>query len=272
MSFTEQLQHVTVRIEVELPNGGLSTGTGFFFHLCEKENQHVPVLVTNKHVIRDGKRGKFRMTTAKDDGSPDDINHIDVFLDNVNDLFVCHPNGNVDLAVLPIASLLTQAKDKNKNLFYRTLGKNLIPTEKDEAEFTAVEDILMIGYPNGIWDRINNKPVFRKGITATHPAYNYNGKDEFLIDAACFPGSSGSPVILFNLGSYAAKDGSTIIGSRFKFLGILYGGPQYTISGDIQIVDVPTLNIPVAVSQIPINLGNVIKAKKLLDFEALLSK
>ena len=130
----------------------------------------------------------------------------------------------------------------------------------------------MIGYPNGIWDEINNLPVFRKGITATHPAKNYNGRDEFMIDAACFPGSSGSPVLLYNLGSYARKDGGTVIGTRIKFLGILYAGPQHTATGEIKIVPVPTQNVPVAVSRIPNNLGNVIKSKKLLDFEEIFEK
>jgi hypothetical protein len=90
-----------------------------------------------------------------------------------------------------------------------------------------------------------------------------------LIDAACFPGSSGSPVFLFNLGGYAAKAGGMIIGSRLKLLGILYAGPQHTVEGEIRIVKVPTLDRPVAVSTIPNNLGIVVKARKLDAFETL---
>lgn len=52
----------------------------------------------------------------------------------------------------------------------------------------------MVGYPDGIWDEFNNQPIVRRGITATHPKNDFNGKGEFLIDAVCFPGSSGSPV------------------------------------------------------------------------------
>ena len=54
----------------------------------------------------------------------------------------------------------------------------------------------MIGYPDGIWDSVNNLPVIRKGITATHPHISWNGKTEFLTDIASFPGSSGSPYFL----------------------------------------------------------------------------
>ena len=272
LSMTEQFQYITVRIEVELSDGGLSTGTGFFFQLCESEGKHIPVVVTNKHVIAGGTKGTFKITTAKEDGSPNDSKHLDVLIENVESRFIKHPDDGIDLAVLPIASLIEEAKKKGEKLFYRSFGKGLIPTVDDEAAFTAVEDILMVGYPNGIWDSVNNLPVFRKGITATHPSKEYNGKSEFMIDAACFPGSSGSPVILYNVGSYASKTGGTIIGSRIKFLGVLYAGPQHTVSGDMQVVQIPTQNIPVAISRIPNNLGNVIKAHKILDFEDVFEK
>lgn len=55
------------------------------------------------------------------------------------------------------------------------------------GELSAIEDIIMIGYPDGIWDSINNQPIIRRGITATQPKNNFNGKQEFLIDAACSP-------------------------------------------------------------------------------------
>ena len=74
-------------------------------------------------------------------------------------------------------------------------------------EIDAIEDIIFIGYPNGIWDSVNNMPILRKGSTATHPCLNYNGKKEFMIDAACFPGSSGSPVLIFNENGYKDKKG-----------------------------------------------------------------
>jgi len=267
LSLTEQLQYITVRIEIELNNGEVSTGTGFFFQLCKSEGKHIPIVVTNAHVIAGGKKGTFKITTATADGLPNELKHLDVLIDDVENRFVRHPDDAVDLAVLPIAPLIEEAKKKGEKLFYRSFSKDLIPTKEDELSFTAVEDILMVGYPNGIWDSVNNLPVFRKGITATHPSKEYNGKSEFMIDAACFPGSSGSPVILYNIGSYASKDGGTIIGSRIKFLGVLYAGPQHTVSGDMQIVQVPTRNIPVAISRIPNNLGNVIKSHKILDFE-----
>ena len=61
-----------------------------------------------------------------------------------------------------------------------------------------------------------------------------------------------------------------VMGSRIKLLGVLYAGPQHTIHGDIKVVTVPTLQKPVSVAAIPINLGVVIKAEQLNAFEGRL--
>ena len=76
----------------------------------------------------------------------------------------------------------------------------------------------MIGYPIGLIDEYNNKPIVRKGITATTYNIDYNGKKEFLIDIACFPGSSGSPIFIRRDGLGIAKDsqGKQIIGLNLQ--------------------------------------------------------
>jgi hypothetical protein len=169
---------------------------------------------------------------------------------------------------MPIAPILEAANKESKRLFYVSLDKSLIPTKAEFDDMVLMEEITMVGYPNGIWDSVNNMPVFRRGITATHPNLDWNGKPEFLIDAACFPGSSGSPVFLFNQLGFATKTGGMTIGpGRLKLLGILYAGPQHTVSGEVKIVTVPTQNVPMAISSIPNNLGMVIKATKLDAFE-----
>lgn len=126
----------------------------------------------------------------------------------------------------------------------------------------------MIGYPNGIWDAKNNLPIIRKGVTATHPAINFNGKSEFLTDIASFPGSSGSPVFLLNVGGYMDSQGNVFMGtSRVKLLGVHYAGALHTATGDIKIVYSPTSNTPIPVTQIPNNIGVAISSKEILVLE-----
>lgn len=274
LSIYEQLAFCTARIETEDFSGNSYSGTGFFFTLNIKD-QNVPLLVTNKHVVRGMKKGKFLCTVADENGNPDYANH---FVFNVENEFermwTFHPQDDVDLCALAIAPLVRAASTQGKNLFYRTLEESFIPNSATLKDLDAVEEVVMIGYPNGLWDQVNNMPIIRRGITATNVTLDYNGKKEFLIDAACFPGSSGSPVLICNVGGYTSKFGSLNWGkSRVFLLGILYAGPQMRVTGDLQLITVPEYQQKtVSVSQIPNNLGFIIKAERLLEFKLLFEK
>ncbi len=267
---SEILTYATVRIECELHDGGRSTGTGYFFHFLREEKQHVPAIVTNRHVDAGAARGRFFITEAGHSGEPLS-SHVEITLENFEQLWVGHPQPDVDLTVLPIAFLHRSMKEHLRRFFYSPLGKNLLPTDEDIENLRALEDILMVGYPNGIWDRTNNQPILRRGVTATHPARDYEGRPEFMIDAPCFPGSSGSPVFLYSQGNVFER-GKGLVAGRWKLrlLGTLYAGPQYSATGEIVIMKVPASPRPVAVSSHPINLGLVLKSSLLLDFEPVL--
>lgn len=267
LALSEQLQHSTIRIETTLKSGSQATGTGFFFHFLEKENgEFTPVIITNKHVIKDALTGVLRFTIKTQDNLPDYSKIKEFTIPNFESYWINHPDPNVDLCAMPFAGLMQMANSEGIRLFYISFNKSFIMSDEELEQLMAIEDITMVGYPNGIWDAVNNTPIMRRGITATHPKLNYNGKDEFLIDAACFPGSSGSPVFLFNEGMFTTR---TVFetGVRFKLLGVLYAGPQHTATGSIEIVNIPTVNQPIAVSRIPNNLGVIIKAKKIIELE-----
>ncbi len=266
----EQLAFSTVRIETDLDDRGIGTGTGFFYSVKQQEDgQHIPVIVTNKHVIKNATKGRFKLTLQNSEGLPDIRNHMAIELDGFEQRWVHHPDTGIDLCIMPIAPLLRLAEEQGRKFFFITMDKSLLPTNEDYDSIFGMDDITMIGYPNGIWDEANNFPVFRKGITATNPKYDWNGKKEFLIDCACFPGSSGSPVLLVNIGGYFTRSGMNLGSNRVKLLGILYAGPQHTATGEIEIVDVPITQRPIAISRIPNNLGIVIKSELLKDFDAV---
>ena len=64
-------------------------------------------------------------------------------------------------------------------------------------------------------------PITRTGITATSFSLDYQGKSEFVIDAACFPDSSGSPVFICGKKGYADKYNNIDLSkNRLFFLGI----------------------------------------------------
>ncbi|MGB1318317.1 MAG: hypothetical protein ACPG5W_08930, partial [Flavobacteriales bacterium] len=60
LSFYEILTYGTTRIQCISKNGSQSTGTGFFLYLNDFENPNEeprPVIVTNKHVVRNADKG-----------------------------------------------------------------------------------------------------------------------------------------------------------------------------------------------------------------------
>ena len=124
----------------------------------------------------------------------------------------------------------------------------------------------MVGYPIGLWDDVNNFPVLRRGITASHPSVDFQGKSIGLAAIASFPGSSGSPILVVNEGSFTSQSG-ICIGSRLIFLGVLYAGPQFTANGDIKIVEIPTAQTPISSTKIPTHLGYYVKAKELITLK-----
>ncbi len=263
-----QLVYSTVRIECEYASGAIGTGTGFFFAFARREQAFVPAIVTNKHVVEGAVRGVLHIHLRDANHQPMIQQSQRFIINNFYPSWIPHPDPSVDLCVMPIASLMEQAEHSGRGLAFIPLDMSLIPTEQELAELTPLEEVLMIGYPNGIWDSRNNMPILRRGVTATHPAVEYEGRQEFMIDAACFPGSSGSPVMLYNTGGYYMHDGSFVLGgTRVKLLGILYAGPQHAATGELQVVTVPTHQDVRAISRIPNNLGFVIQSSRLRYFE-----
>lgn len=271
MTPSETLMHTTVRLECLLDGDRSTTGTGFFFSFKIDETKHIPVIITNKHVIDEARVGAFVLTKMNDQGEPILGATERVVLDNFESLWIKHPEDNVDLAAFPVAPLYRQAESKGIKFFAPPISEDLLATADILADLSGLENITMLGYPNGIWDEKNNMPIARRGITATHPKHDYNGLPIFVIDCACFPGSSGSPVLIFDQGGYLDAKGSLNLGGgRLILLGVLFAGPQHVAEGEIQAIEVPLAQVPISLSRIPNNLGFVVKSQKIGDFKDML--
>lgn len=272
MSIVSHLLRTTIRIESQVP-GGISTGTGFFFNFCfdKKTGQGIPAIVTNKHVIKDSTIGKFRFPLADNNGNSILGKTYDVSIEKFEGKWILHPDVNVDLCIFPIAPILNSLKNPEIMINYAILSKeDLLSADDLENSVSSIEDITMVGYPDGIWDNFNNMPIVRQGITATPLNLDFKNEPKFLIDAAIYGGSSGSPVYLFNRGSYPQKNGGICIGNRLKLVGIVSQVFQHSITGSLHICPIPTNYVQNIMTAIPNNLGIVIHARKLLDFEKIL--
>lgn len=254
---TEQLLFCTTRIAT---NTG--TGTGFFFQFQLDEKQSMPVLVTNKHVVEDADEISFSVH-IKENGIPTNEN---ILITHQAQWFE-HPT--LDLCCTLVDPIFIEFQSKTgKEVFYLPMLESFIWTNADLSNLSAMEDIVMVGYPIGLWDEIHNLPLLRKGVTSTHPAIDFKGEKHGVIDAACFPGSSGSPICIVNEGGYFDKDGTLNIGaSRLGLIGILYAGPIHNTQGEIIVQEIPTQQVASAKTPMMINLGYYIKADQMLELK-----
>lgn len=271
-SIIEQLLYSTVRI-----CGDTGTGTGFFFKFQINETFHIELILTNKHVINGNK--KLSLYFHEGVNNYETINPTNLSfcftLENYSSIWVPHPNEEVDLGALlfiPIRQHIE--KTLKKKIFNIVFDENLIKNDDLLAQETDVaEDILMLGYPIGLWDEMNNFPIVRKGITAIHPTLDFQDKSIGVVDIACFPGSSGSPILSYLSGTYFDKKNNTFkIGNKVILLGLLFGGPNYTNEGRIEIKEIQAQQIPITKSQQWIHLGYYVKAKEILVLSDYIKK
>ncbi len=281
LSLSEQLLYTTIRIEARDQFSNQSGyGTGFFFSLFFHEGRHVPVLVTNKHVLKRAGGGflatscAVRLTAMGDNNSPKSKEHVEFALPGYQDRWIAHPSEDVDLCILPVGDLFEGPQVVGAKPFFKSIRPDFVMTDNELRQLSPVEDTLVIGYPLGLSDTTNNLPILRRGITATSPMHDFNGRGEFLIDAPIFVGSSGSPVFLYSR-MWTERVGGPRFGERVKLLGIVWGVESQRLQGDILFVPAPTQHAPqlrpVPQVEIPANLGVCIKASRLFDFEPLMA-
>jgi hypothetical protein len=257
-NLANQLLFTTVRIECGLPTGEVSTGTGFVFDY-DVGNTHYLFVVTNKHVIAGATTGGLTFT-LRDGDRPKFGSGYRVEIAEFDKLWVGHPDAKVDIAVAALVPLAEHAEKAGFPLFFRSLNRALIPSPEVLKSLSVFEPIVFVGYPNGLWDQKNVLPIVRSGITATSPAIDFQGEQQFLVDASVFPGSSGSPVFLYNNGMYSDGKGNTTIGTRILFLGVIASVFFQNDVNPIQFV-AQSPGKPATVSRQMIDLGVVFNAR-----------
>lgn len=270
---TENIAYCVTRLHCFKADKSVSAGTGFFFGIHCGEEGFVPILVTNKHVIKDSVEFQFKLTTRDESGDPV-LENFPTIKVPTKGIWFDHPDPKIDLCATRFAPILKHFEDtlKSKIRWSRLMPDN-IPSKDVAMSFTELEDVLMVGYPIGISDEFNNRPIFRKGVTATKPGLAYNGKREFVIDIAAFPGSSGSPIFLYKEGfNVVNTEGTRLAGKddKFYFVGILWGGHEHLATGRVESKPIPTALDSVYRSNIPANLGLVIPSEVLLEFEKVI--
>jgi hypothetical protein len=270
---TEFLSYNTIRIESELSDGDIGFGTGFMFQFLSTNGTLVNTLVTNKHVLENTDAA---ILTFNPTGEDNKINlkgeKILAKITEFSNFWYKHPNPDIDLAFIPLAPIIDKLALEHKYPFMALYRKENFPKSEEWNTLTALEQIVVVGYPSGIWDPVNNLPILRRGVAASHPKIDYQGKPEFLIDAAVYRGSSGSPVFLYENKDVMLGQDLNLGKDRPRLAGILSDIFAYQQDGEMKSIPIPTIKKNTPVTEIPNNLGVVIKSSELDGFIPLIDK
>jgi len=270
------------------------TATGFMY--C-KSNTTSTVLVTNKHAIYDkeelASKLMFNLHGLNAERKP--IRKKIACVVNLKPEFIInHPNVRTDLCAIPVVEILNQNPHAENCYFAHELSDQFIlSNDQFSQRLGAVNDVLMYGYPNGVYDHRNNFPIIRRGTTASHPGVdvapsNKHDNKSGIVDIACWVGSSGSPIVILKEGMFFDKTIGNSTGLQYVFLGVLYAGPTITLnSTNFMIKDIP-ISIEEEDNENPtssieelskrtnneqtIHLGYYIKAQRLLELNNLIDK
>ena len=264
ISISERMMFNTVRLVAS----DRSSGTGYFYNFVI-DNKIVPVIITNKHVVNynSNETMTFYLHLRNGENESNESYQVTLTLNWIfhskKDLCFCFVN--------PVFEFVK--KQTGKDVFYIAIDETILPSQKMLEELSALEELVMVGYPIGLWDKNNNFPIFRKGYTASHPAIDFN-ESGIGLDMACFPGSSGSPIYILNEGGYKDKVGNLNWGqSRIIFIGTLFSGPIYDATGKLVVTDIPTSNQVVeSHTGIMVNLGYYIKSSEILEFKNIIKE
>jgi hypothetical protein len=188
MPLAQRLVYSTIKIKCTLPNGRKSSGTGFFYRNAQNES----LVVTNWHVVKDSVCGQFEIIQGDKYNDPIPGAGISIKMDKFSKRWTHHTDQKVDLCAMPLIEVIRECRKGGKVPYSATIDYTTIPSDEEWEKFIPTEDVLMIGYPNGLWDEVNLLPYFKKGMTATHPHIDYKGKEECVMDISVYPGSSGS--------------------------------------------------------------------------------
>jgi hypothetical protein len=202
--------HATLRVDNETGKGG----TGFLIIRKISEKKGKVFLVTNKHVValdpkkRDEARFLTLYVNIRDEKGKVTGTALQAPLtENGHKLWRQHPNPNVDVLAVDVTSLInSHPRLQNQGADYSFFAT---PEVLKKEQITEGDEVLVLGYPLGLFHARIHSPLVRQGIIATKigtPIWirfrDFSGEWKrveipgFLVDAAILPGSSGSPVVL----------------------------------------------------------------------------
>lgn len=241
-SISEQLLFTTLRIQAEGPDGEMRIGTGCCVHFPCRDDSIIPVVLAPRDLIAGTVLGRLLLHEAEvvDGQARPSGRFIEVNIDAFADRWIPHPDPAAPFCALPLQPIHTQVEEMGKAIFTVALPDEILPSAETLAGLNTLEMTLVLCYLRGLDDTVNNLPLQRRAMTATHPAVAYEGRPEGLLELAPLPGTAGAPVFIVNEEPYYDKTGTRHAEPRVLLLGFLYAAPFLDAEGEVTIQSLPT--------------------------------
>lgn len=233
------LIYSTVKIKA-----GLNDGTGFIIDFSLRKDVVVLALITNKHVVESSNDIEIVLTIQKDNG--EFITESQKISNYKRGYF---EHDRYDLCVISLDPVVEKLIEKNEKIVAPHLTINDICSENELMNSNAIEDVFVVGYPDGFIDDANNLPMAKRGVTATPLYSDFKKMKTFVVDAGVMEGNSGSPV-------YIKKDSGV-----FKLVGVIYASNNSIVEAGF-IQDNKRIN---GYFVMPTGLGVAIKAFEIFE-------
>lgn len=185
---TELAATGTVLLWTERPDGQFEdTGTGFFYR-----NGPSRFLVTARHVLYNERTGfrprkvRFRVKTNAENLA--ESKDLELPLWQGDSPLFRWGEDPIDLAAVPVPEPLLEGA------YVHDFVADFAPPEDVVIPLGA--DLLLVGFPKGLYDEANNLPLARRGSLASVYRAHFNRRPLFKIDAHVGSEMSGSPVLL----------------------------------------------------------------------------
>ena len=167
-----------------------TNATGFFY----LQDGYL-YLITARHVVYDETMGHqpdhlhLSLHCQADDISRSEDLMIPLYADAVPQWFECQGGG----AATDVVAVLVNDPDVLRSRFVTAFRDSDI-MRADET-IPLGQDALILGFPLGFSDTLNNLPIVRRATIASSFSHPFKGNPYFLTDARLHRGMSGSPVI-----------------------------------------------------------------------------
>jgi hypothetical protein len=190
MDLSVDLIAATVQIEQARSDGTRTVGTGFLINQPQLDGRPRTVLVTAAHVLERMPNTQARIGyRIQSEGSwKYDPQPLDIRNEAGSPLWSRHPDRDVAVITVIVPPAFAKAAIP--------LAWLASDDTFDKARLAPGEELLALGFPEGLSANPAGFPILRAGRLASYPVTPIKDYPTFLMDFSVFPGNSGGPVFL----------------------------------------------------------------------------